>query len=119
MRDIATDNHKVTETLTQRHAGASIILDRPEKAPRFEEPAKSPGNIKLGRIGLFALLIVAVAFVAGLLPRLRAHKVLLHETKDLVTPVVSVISPVPGKSSAGASIPAEVKPFVEAPIYAR
>ena len=45
--------------------------------------------------------------------RLRA------ETRELAIQTVSVVSPAPGKTAAGLTLPAEAKALVEAPIYAR
>ena len=74
---------------------------------------------RLSRIGLVAAVLIVAAFVAGLLPRLRARQIVVQETRDLATPTVTVVSPAPGKPNAAIALPAEVKAFVEAPIYAR
>ncbi len=78
-----------------------------------------PVQLRLGRLALAVLCLVLVGLIAGFLPRIRAHRVLLHEMKDLALPSVSVIHPAAGKSGANVSLPAEIKAFVEAPIYAR
>ncbi|MGC8491563.1 MAG: efflux RND transporter periplasmic adaptor subunit [Syntrophobacteraceae bacterium] len=44
---------------------------------------------------------------------------MIAETADLSTPTVTVVSPVQRQPASGLPLPAEVKPLVEAPIYAR
>jgi RND family efflux transporter MFP subunit len=74
--------------------------------------------------GLFGLVSVAVVliisvFIIGLAPRLRQQKALAVQTLELSILTVSVVSPVYGKETAGPLLPAEIKPWTEAPIYAR
>jgi RND family efflux transporter MFP subunit len=57
--------------------------------------------------------------IAGLIPRWRQHTELGAETLELSIPTVSVVSPKPGQPATGQALPAEVKPWAEAPIYAR
>jgi RND family efflux transporter MFP subunit len=65
------------------------------------------------------MLITTLAFVAGLIPRLRAKHMLAQQTQELALPTVSVTTPHPGTAPAPTSLSAEVHAFVEAPIYAR
>lgn len=81
----------------------------PHPAPRF----------RLGRLGLVVAVLVVVAFFAGIMPRLRARQITVVETREMATPTVTVVSPAPGRPEAAIALPAEVKAFVEAPIYAR
>ena len=81
--------------------------------PVQSEPPKLP--IK---VAVMVILIVAVA-VSGLIPRRQQNTVLGAESQELSTPTVTVVSPKPGQPSAGLSLPAEIKPWIEAPIYAR
>lgn len=85
-------------------------------SPAIAATANPP---KLGRIALAAAVIVIVAAIAGFLPRWRQRDALRAETRDLAVPTVIVVSPAIGKASPGLALPAEVKAFVEAPIYAR
>jgi RND family efflux transporter MFP subunit len=64
-------------------------------------------------------LVLGLALMAGFIPRWRARGALLQESRELAVPTVTVVSPAPGKSAVGVALPAEVKPYVEAPIYAR
>lgn len=89
-------------------------------APRASTAdAAASSTTKLRKAGLLALVLIVVGTVAGLLPRLRHNAILAKETQELAEPTVSVVSPEPGKSAAGMLVPAEVKPYFEAPIYAR
>lgn len=74
---------------------------------------------KLRHAALAAALLVIAGSLAGLLPRWRQSAALETETRDLAIQTVAVISPAPGQPSAGLLLPAEIKPFIEAPIYAR
>jgi len=74
------------------------------------------------RLGLWALLILALfaaGLVAGLLPRLRHVRELKADTHELGTPTVNTVLPQQGQKLSGMLLPAEARPFVEAPIYAR
>lgn len=82
-------------------------------------PITSAPPFRLGWIGLAALLIVIVAAIAGFLPRWRQRTALRNETRELAIPTVTVVNAAPGKQQASLVLPAEVRPYVEAPIYAR
>jgi len=74
---------------------------------------------KLGKAGMIAGLLVVVGALFGLLPRLHHRATLRAETLELATPTVTVVSPTAAKSGTSLILPAEVRPFLEAPIYAR
>jgi len=94
---------------------------KPAIAPKAAE-APQPAVAPKGKLGKWALA-VGVVFVAlagaGLLPRLLHERQLKADTAELAVPTVSIVTPAPGKRLAGLTLPAEVRPFVEAPIYAR
>jgi RND family efflux transporter MFP subunit len=79
-------------------------------------PERKPG---LGRLVGIALVVIALAVIAGMIPRWHARRTLAAENRELAVPNVTVVSPVRGEPVAGVAFPAEVKPHVEAPIYAR
>jgi RND family efflux transporter MFP subunit len=85
-------------------------------APKSTAPARP---LPLGRITVVAVLVLAVAVAAGLLPRWRDRAALRAETRELAVPTVLVTTPVPGKAGAPQPHAAEVKAFMEASIYAR
>jgi RND family efflux transporter MFP subunit len=84
---------------------------------RKPETRRSPAKFSLAVAVLAVLLIIGVG--GGLMPRFRRHKELNAETRQISAPTVAVVSPKPGQLASGLPLPAEVKPLVEAPIYAR
>lgn len=84
-----------------------------------ESSDPTPSPPKLSRAALVALALIAAAVIVGLLPRLRARSALAAETRALAVPTVAVVSPAPGKPVTSPPLPAEVKAWIEAPIYAR
>jgi membrane fusion protein (multidrug efflux system) len=82
-------------------------------------PATSAPRFPLGRIAFAAVLLIIICAVAGFVPRWHQRTTLRAETRDLAIPTVSVVSPSIGKAAAAMALTAEVRPFVEAPIYAR
>jgi RND family efflux transporter MFP subunit len=82
------------------------------------EAAASSGA-KLRNAAIVAAVLIVIGAVAGLVPRSLHRKALIAETRELAIQSVSVVLPTPGKAAAGLILPAEAKPLVEAPIYAR
>jgi RND family efflux transporter MFP subunit len=82
------------------------------------EAAVSSGA-KLRNAAIVAGVLIVIGAVAGLVPRSLRRNALLAETRELAIQTVSVVSPTPGKTTAGLILPAEAKALVEAPIYAR
>jgi RND family efflux transporter MFP subunit len=66
-----------------------------------------------------ALLLVAIGLVAGIVPRLHAKHRLADEMRDLAITTVNVTSPTRQKPTSLLTLPAEIKPLMEAPIFAR
>jgi len=95
--------------------------DHPTELPNNTQSAaelrRSPVKFWLAVAVLSVLIITAV--VAGLIPRFRQHKELDAETRELSVPTVTIVSPKPGQSGSNLPLSAELKPLVEAPIYAR
>ncbi len=81
--------------------------------------AAASSTAKLRHAAIVAAVLVVVGAIAGLVPRWHQRQALLEETRELALPTVTVVRPEPGKAAAGLSLPAEAKPFLEAPIYAR
>jgi membrane fusion protein, multidrug efflux system len=89
-------------------------------------PSSNPGAagkpIKTSSLRLAAMVIfcvVVLAAVAGIVPRLRARSVLKAETMELAIPNVLVVRATQARPGEGLLLPAEVRPFIEAPIHAR
>ena len=87
----------------------------PESLPR-SAAAREPRG---GRLLLMAVVMVAVAFVAGLVPRLRERAMVKADTRELAIPTVAVTSPAPSQGAAPLTLSGELKPLVEAAIHAR
>lgn len=85
-----------------------------------EAKATRPANPKR-RWGIAALafVIVAGAFISGILPRVTARSTLRKETDQLAIPTVNVIRPKQTAPSQEVVLPANVQPYINAPIYAR
>ncbi len=75
--------------------------------------------VRLSRVLAAVALVLIVCLFAGLLPRWRHQTALRAETLESLLPTVSVVSPQPGQTGFGLPLPGELKPFAEAPIYAR
>jgi RND family efflux transporter MFP subunit len=74
---------------------------------------------KLGRWVAFVLLLTGIGLAAGLGPRWKHEETLNSDTKELAVPTVNIVMAAHGQSLSGMLLPAEVRPYVEAPIYAR
>ena len=92
--------------------------ESPQPSVSISEAATSSAA-KLRHAAIVASLLVVIAVLAGLLPRWHQRVQLRAETRDLALQTVAVVSAKPSKTEAGISLPAEVRPFLDAPIYAR
>jgi RND family efflux transporter MFP subunit len=95
---------------------------KPIESPRPEvsiSDAAASSGAKLRQAAFIATVLVIVGTIAGLVPRWRQRTALRAETKELAVQAVAVVSAEPGKAATGLTLPAEVKPFLDAPIYAR
>jgi membrane fusion protein, multidrug efflux system len=89
-----------------------------QRALSVSEAAANSGS-RLRNAGILAVVLVLIGAIAGLVPRWRQRTVLRAETRELAIPTVAVVYPEAGKAALGLSLPAEVKPFLDSPIYAR
>jgi len=71
------------------------------------------------RLVIIGVVLLSLAVLAGILPRLAQRRVATADTKQLQVPNVSVVSPSLGPSADGLMLPAEVKPWQEASIFSR
>lgn len=91
---------------------------KPQPAPRPEmKPAR--GKNTLGFFALIAAALVAASFVAGYLPRKHDRAIATEDNAELAIQTVSVIQPEPAPPAPSLNLSAELRPFLEAPIYAR
>ena len=84
--------------------------------PRGES---GPSARSLLRAGVWVAVLILAALGAGLVARWRHRAALAEEAQALAVPTVAVVAPAPGKPPAALLLPAEVKAWTEAPIYAR
>ena len=78
----------------------------------------SPRTFSLAPTVLVLLLLVLGA-VAGLVIRSRQKSALTATTQILSVPSVAVVSPKPSPAASGMPLPAEIKAWIETPIFAR
>jgi RND family efflux transporter MFP subunit len=99
------------------------LADEPRSGIAGELRDKKNGDnaapARLGRWMVIAVVVLIAAFIVGLVPRLMHREALARETVELSIPTVQVVAAAPGKATPGLILPAEVRPFVDAPIYAR
>jgi len=86
----------------------------PAKEPATTFPAKRRRTVAI----IIALIIIG-GLVIGFIPRWRQRRTALADMSQLVVPTVSVVSPAPGKPGNGLVLPAEIRPWREASIFAR
>jgi RND family efflux transporter MFP subunit len=60
-----------------------------------------------------------IALVSGFVPQFRQRQTAAADTKELAIPTVAVVSPTATTPRSGLNLPAEVKPWQEASIFAR
>lgn len=101
----------------------SAVLDpsgSPDPTPPSGAPSHSPHPApRGGRLLLIAAVVVVVAFLAGLIPRLRQHALVMADSRDLAVANVAVTVPAPSAASAPLTLSGELKPLAEASIFAR
>ncbi|MBI5594359.1 MAG: efflux RND transporter periplasmic adaptor subunit, partial [Deltaproteobacteria bacterium] len=90
------------------------FLINPESVAKFQRSL-----VKFLVISLIAVVLIGTGVITGMIPRWRQQTELSAETRELSIPAVTVISPKPGQSMVHSALPAEIKPWMEAPIYAR
>jgi membrane fusion protein, multidrug efflux system len=89
------------------------------EAPTLHSPAAGKTQPKLGRWVALILILTAIGLAAGVAPRWLHRQALQADTQELAVPTVNIVRAAPGLSLSGMLLPAEVRPYVEAPIYAR
>ena len=97
-------------------------MNAPESTPATPPAQPPPAHQPSFRFYLWTALaaaVIVVAFLAGWVPRSRDRADLANQTRELSVATVTVVSPAPGKAGPGLLLPAEIKPWIEAPIHAR
>ncbi len=70
-------------------------------------------------VAVVAFVVVAAVYVGGVLPRVKARAALKTETAEMAIPTVSVVQPQATAPTQELVLPANVQPYIVAPIYAR
>src|SRR5581483_7314164 len=70
-------------------------------------------------IAVIVVVVAAIVFISGVLPRVKARETLKRETQDLAVANVVVVQPKKAAPSQELVLPANVQPYISAPIYAR
>jgi RND family efflux transporter MFP subunit len=96
----------------------TAINPPPRPPPSTSDAAASAGS-KLRHAAIVTAIVIVIATFAGLVPRWRHRALLETETRDLTIQTVALVAPVPAQPAGSLSLPAEVRPLLEAPIYAR
>jgi membrane fusion protein (multidrug efflux system) len=81
------------------------------------------GPVRARRRHRFILMsggaMLLIALVGGFVPQVRQRQTAAADTKELAIPTVAVVSPIATTPHSGLNLPAEVKPWQEASIFAR
>ncbi len=81
------------------------------------------GTVRARRRHRFILMsggaLLLIALVGGFVPQVRQRQTAAADTKELAIPTVAVVSPIVTTPHSGLNLPAEVKPWQEASIFAR
>jgi len=91
----------------QRQAGSAQV----------RESAKPPRRFR--RILFAGIAVLLIALVIGFVPQWRQRQTATADTNQLAVSTVAVVSPKSNTPSSGLNLPAEVKPWLEAAIYAQ
>src|SRR5258706_7608236 len=94
-----------------------------EPLPVPEGAVEHPATTSRSRRSLVAGTVIASIVCGGLalgsVPRWRQRRQATADMTQLAIPTVSVVSPTKGKPGEGLVLPAEIRPWREASIYAR
>jgi membrane fusion protein, multidrug efflux system len=89
--------------------------------PPSAEPKAGPSRARRRHrvILMSGGVLFIIALVAGFIPQLRQRQTATADTNQLAISTVAVVSPTVTTPGSGLNLPAEVKPWQEASIYAR
>src|SRR5208283_274104 len=114
------------DRLAGNHASVDGTADNPRSTTGSPGPGrdheqaapKGPAGRRLVAAGAFALL-VAGGLLIGFVPRWREQRIAASDRDELAVPTVSVVSPALELAENKLALPAEIRPWREAAIYAR
>jgi len=85
--------------------------------PANARPPTTP--VSLRRVAIVVGVLIVCGLIAGWLPRLRARRALAEETRKLNVSTVQVVMAQRAEADLSEPLPAEIRAYFEAPIYAR
>ena len=99
----------------------TAVIDpaEPSVQPGSKEIAALPKGPGLGRVLFVVLLLAGAAFAFGLVPRLKQRAGVRADTRELALPTVATVFPTPAKAGPPLVLSGELRPQMEASIYAR
>jgi membrane fusion protein, multidrug efflux system len=103
---------------TELHGERQAPLPAPHGETRLA-PVAGPQSRQMRIAGTIIALLIVVGLAVGFLPRWRESRTAVSDMTQLAIPTVSVVSLAPLKSGDGLILPAEIRPWREASIYAR
>ena len=86
-------------------------------APKVTPPSAAPRSVGPGLI--LAACLLAGLFALAVAHRLRLHRLVVQDTREMAVPSVTVLHPRIDRSDLTLALPGSVMPFYDAPIYAR
>lgn len=102
------------------HLGPFGALSEPSPPIRSQPHAsKLKPARRFRRVIVVASTLVVLALLAGFIPRWLQRNEASADTNQLAVSTVSVVSPAFNAAGDGLTLPAEIKPWVEAAIYAQ
>src|SRR2546430_11641586 len=106
--------------LQPKHIPLYMSTTTPTDSVSSDEHKTGPVRARRHRFILMsggAMLLIAL--VGGFVPQFRQRQTTAADTKELAVPTVAVASPTATTPRSGLNLPAEVKPWQEASIFAR
>jgi membrane fusion protein (multidrug efflux system) len=92
--------------------------ERPGQAASKAETAAKP-RFRLRLIAGVVAVVLVIGFFVGAIPHWRQSKAARTYVQQVATITVAVVSPAPGKPDAGLMLPAEIRPWLVASIFAQ
>lgn len=117
MNSVELKNQPAEAPQPKEQPASTASPPQPQPQPGQKHPRHSR------RRSLFISVIAAAAVLSGLaigfLPRWHQRQAAKSDTNQLSIPTVMVVTPQPEKPGNGLLLPAEIRPWLEASIYAR
>jgi RND family efflux transporter MFP subunit len=102
----------------ERTGETARSLEAPLHVTPWPAAAKKSPTRRLIAATIVGLIVIG-SLLLGYFPRWRQRRTATADMSELAIPTVSVVSPTPGKPGNGLVLPAEIRPWREASIFAR